>query len=129
MERGLDCAAPSLGPADAAQGVAGHNVAEGDPQAAAPAASAAVVEFARSGFEQVWTPTDGSLLEFAEAHGLAPDSGCRSGKCGACLTRLSGGSVTYGCNVEYPLEPGEALLCCARPAAAEGGEETVVLEL
>ncbi len=98
-------------------------------QAAAPAASAAVVEFARSGFEQVWTPTDGSLLEFAEAHGLAPDSGCRSGKCGACLTRLSGGSVTYGCNVEYPLEPGEALLCCARPAAAEGGEETVVLEL
>ncbi len=85
-----------------------------------------VVTFAKSGFEQPWIEGDGSLLELAEAHGLAPDYGCRSGTCGTCAVKLLAGKVAY------PIEPtaahadNEALICCAVPAA---GSEALTLEL
>jgi ferredoxin-NADP reductase len=40
-----------------------------------------VVTFARSGKRFQWQPDAGSLLEFAEANGIAVDSGCRAGGC------------------------------------------------
>jgi hypothetical protein len=38
-----------------------------------------VVTFAQSGKQFPWQPAAGSLLEFAEANGIAVDSGCRAG--------------------------------------------------
>jgi uncharacterized protein len=76
------------------------------------------VRFARSAVTAEWSRDQGSLLELAEAVGLAPVFGCRSGICGTCATRISSGSVEY---VEEPLAPraeGHVLLCCSVPAGA-----------
>jgi ferredoxin-NADP reductase/predicted pyridoxine 5'-phosphate oxidase superfamily flavin-nucleotide-binding protein len=83
-------------------------------------ASEAVVEFTESKIEQAWSPKDGSLLELAEAHGLTPEFGCRSGQCGACKVELVSGSVSYIAEPSSPLKEGEVLLCCAVPAAVAG---------
>lgn len=83
-------------------------------------ASEAIVEFTDSKIEQAWSAKDGSLLDFAEAHGLTPEFGCRSGQCGACKTELVSGSVSYLTEPSSPLNEGEVLLCCAVPAAVEG---------
>jgi len=83
-------------------------------------ASEAIVEFVESGVEQAWSAKDGSLLEFAESHGLTPEFGCRSGQCGACKTQLVAGTVSYLSEPTSPLKQGEVLLCCAVPAAVEG---------
>lgn len=83
-------------------------------------ASEAIVEFRDSNVEQAWAPGDGSLLEFAEAHGFNPEFGCRSGQCGACKTRLLAGEVSYQSEPSSPLEHDEILLCCSVPAQAPG---------
>ena len=83
-------------------------------------ASEAIVEFTQSKIEQAWSEKDGSLLEFAEAHGLTPEFGCRSGQCGACKTKLISGAVSYLTEPSSPLKEGEVLLCCAVPAAVPG---------
>lgn len=83
-------------------------------------ANEAVVEFTRSQVEQAWTNDDGSLLDFAEAHGLNPEFGCRSGQCGACKVKLVSGEVTYRTKPSSPLDKSEILLCCAIPAKVEG---------
>jgi len=74
-----------------------------------------------------------SLLELAEAIGLAPVFGCRSGICGTCATRITSGAVEY---VEEPLATrgeGQVLLCCSIPAgagvAAGGANPGIVLDL
>lgn len=69
--------------------------------AATEAAAAIQVTFSRSGKTVAWKPDVGSLLEFAEANGIAIDSGCRAGNCGTCKTALNSGEV------EYLSEPGE----------------------
>ena len=89
---------------------------------ALPAAGEAIVEFTDSQVEQAWSQGDGSLLDFAEAHGFSPEFGCRSGQCGACKTTLVAGTVAYQTEPSSPLQDDEVLLCCALPAAAEGGE-------
>jgi len=76
------------------------------------------IRFAKSGITAEWSRDKGSLLEFAEAVGLAPVFGCRSGICGTCATRITSGAVDY---IEEPLAPrgeGQVLLCCSVPAAA-----------
>ncbi|PCK06023.1 MAG: FAD-binding oxidoreductase [Alteromonadaceae bacterium] len=93
-----------------------------------PPAKAAVVTFTRSQGEQSWREEDGSLLAFSEAHGYAPESGCRSGRCGACKTKLIAGAVSYISPPEASLEEGEVLLCCAVPAASEG-DKVVKVEI
>jgi len=94
------------------------------------AASEAIVEFRHSNMEQAWTSGDGSLLEFAEAHGLSPEFGCRSGQCGACKVGLLSGEVSYLTEPSSPLAAGEVLMCCAVPAAVTGEEVVkLVLEL
>ena len=84
-----------------------------------PIATEAIVEFSESQVEQAWSEGDGSLLDFAEAHGFSPEFGCRSGQCGACKTTLVSGAVSYQTEPTSPLEDNEILLCCAVPAAVE----------
>ncbi|MGF6572850.1 ferredoxin-NADP reductase/predicted pyridoxine 5'-phosphate oxidase superfamily flavin-nucleotide-binding protein [Paraburkholderia sp. GAS333] len=93
---------------------------------AAPAVTVPVT-FARSKQTLPWSSGDGSLLEFAEAHGIDAPSSCRSGMCGTCSTRLLSGSVRYDGEVEAEIEAGSALVCMARPVA--GDEAPVVLDL
>jgi hypothetical protein len=91
------------------------------------------IRFAKSGITAEWSRDKGSLLELAEAAGLAPVFGCRSGICGTCATRITSGAVEY---IEEPLAPrgeGQALLCCSVPArtAAPAGSANsgLVLDL
>lgn len=88
----------------------------GSPPVEVETASEALVKFGQSGFEQRWTPEDGSLLDLAEAHGLTPPFACRSGSCGSCATRLNAGKVVY--TTPPASDPGEdmALICSAVPA-------------
>jgi ferredoxin-NADP reductase/predicted pyridoxine 5'-phosphate oxidase superfamily flavin-nucleotide-binding protein len=76
----------------------------------------ALVEFVPSMVEQGWTPEAGSLLDFAEAHGMTPPSGCRAGHCGSCATRVISGEVVYNQPTTFPVGEDEALICCAVPA-------------
>jgi ferredoxin-NADP reductase len=87
-------------------------------QAAAATTSAPVeVRFERSGRTLSWDGAEGNLLEFAERHGLAVESGCRSGGCGACQTRLDAGTVTYAEAPDHDIAPGHCLLCVGKPAS------------
>jgi uncharacterized protein len=77
--------------------------------------SAIVVTFAQSGKQSPWQPAAGSLLEFAEAQGIAVNSGCRSGSCGTCRTTIRSGEVAYRQPPDYDPEPGSCLLCVCAP--------------
>ncbi|MBI4984894.1 MAG: 2Fe-2S iron-sulfur cluster binding domain-containing protein [Rhodocyclales bacterium] len=83
--------------------------------AAAPADAGIVVGFARSGKELAWQPAAGSLLEFAEASGIAVNSGCRAGGCGSCQTTIKSGEVAYRQPPDFDPEPGTCLLCVCTP--------------
>lgn len=91
-----------------------------------PVATEALVTFAKSGVEQIWREEEGSLLEFAENHGLTPEYGCRNGACGNCIVDVADGAVTYTATPSAGLQEGKALLCCAHPAE---GVENLVLDL
>ncbi len=90
------------------------------PQAAnvVPLIARARVDFGSAMAE--WT-ADGnaSLLELAEAAGLSPSFGCRSGSCGACECSLVAGRVEHSPSPAMPLPAGRMLLCCARPVSAD----------
>ena len=90
----------------------------GAPAPAAVADTALEVKFARSGRTLNWDGSDASLLDFAERHGIEVDSGCRSGGCGACQTRLIEGSVQYEHTPDHDVTEGHCLLCVGRPAAS-----------
>lgn len=85
------------------------------------------VIFMRSQKTAQWSPEDGSLLDFAEANGVAVASNCRSGVCGTCSTRLLSGDVAYPVPCEGEVEPGHALICSAIPAKTGPGEDSVVV--
>lgn len=76
------------------------------------------VQFRRTGRTLRWEGRTESLLEFAERHGVALESGCRAGSCGSCETRLVSGEVRYLCSPDHVVAPGHCLLCVARPASA-----------
>lgn len=100
----------------------------------APPAGAAVtdagpplaVEFRRSGRTLPWTGSDATLLDFAERQGIVIDSGCRSGGCGTCQTRLLGGRLRYATAPDFTPEAGTCLPCVGRPDPNAGA---LVLEL
>lgn len=97
---------------------------------ARPATEPVTVAFAHAGKEASWRPGAGFLLDLAEQHGLTPEFGCRIGACGACHTRVLEGAVAYASPPSFEVEAGEALICCAMPAAREdGGSERLVLDL
>ena len=76
------------------------------------------VQFKRSGRTLTWDGSDANLLDFAERHGVAVDSGCRSGSCGSCETRQLSGSVNYAQRPDCDPAPSHCLLCVGRPASA-----------
>jgi uncharacterized protein len=79
--------------------------------------SGIVVTFAKSGRTAQWDAGHDTLLDFAEAQGLAPAYSCRAGICSTCLCGVDG-EVRY---VEEPLDkpgPGKALLCCSVPVTS-----------
>jgi MOSC domain-containing protein YiiM/ferredoxin-NADP reductase len=81
---------------------------------AADPAATFTVSFTRSDMQAVWSPSSGTLLNLAEAAGVSPAFGCRSGACGLCRTEISEGRVSY---VEPIDEPGDGYIfpCCAIP--------------
>lgn len=81
-------------------------------------AQAIEVRFHRSRRTLSWDGRDASLLEFAERHGIEVESGCRSGGCGSCETRLLDGSVHYDQAPDHDVAAGHCLLCVGRPSAA-----------
>jgi ferredoxin-NADP reductase len=74
-----------------------------------------LVTFAKSGKTQPWSNSMGSLLEFAETHGIAMNSGCRAGGCGSCQTQVNKGEVTYQQAPDFDPEPGSCLPCVCTP--------------
>jgi ferredoxin-NADP reductase len=76
------------------------------------------VRFSRSGRTLAWSGQDANLLDFAERHGLAVDSGCRTGSCGTCQTRLVSGVVTYADKPDFDILKGQCLLCVGKPQSA-----------
>jgi ferredoxin len=77
-----------------------------------------LVTFAKSGKQVAWDPGMGSLLDFAENHGIAVNSGCRAGGCGSCQTPIRAGEVGYTQAPDFDPEPGSCLLCVCTPKTA-----------
>jgi ferredoxin-NADP reductase len=77
-----------------------------------------LVTFAKSGKQETWQPGMGSLLDFAEARGVAVSSGCRAGGCGSCQTSIRSGEVAYTQAPDFDPEPGSCLLCVCTPKTA-----------
>lgn len=73
------------------------------------------VTFAGSNLNATWDSSRGTLLELAEALGLTPKNGCRSGMCGVCAVRIVLGEVEYLRPTLADPEPGTALICKAVP--------------
>lgn len=84
----------------------------------ASVAAGVEVKFQRSGRTLAWDGRDASLLDFAERHGIEVESGCRSGGCGSCETRLLEGSVHYEHTPDHDVAAGHCLLCVGRPATS-----------
>ncbi len=76
------------------------------------------IRFARTGRTITWDGSDASLLEFAERNGIPVESGCRSGSCGSCETKLVSGEVRYSHPPDFEVSPGTCLLCVAKPVSA-----------
>ena len=62
-----------------------------------------------------WDGQDANLLDFLERHGVPVDSGCRSGSCGTCETKLVSGEVHYADRPDYDVAKGHCLLCIGKP--------------
>lgn len=90
----------------------------GASEAVAPVVDGVEVKFQRSGRTLAWDGQDASLLDFAERHGIEVESGCRSGGCGSCETRLLEGSVQYEHTPDHEVAPGHCLMCVGRPATS-----------
>lgn len=76
---------------------------------------AVLVTFAKSVKQVTWEPGMGSLLDFAEGHGIVVNSGCRAGGCGSCQTSIRTGEVAYTQAPDFDPEPGSCLLCVCTP--------------
>lgn len=84
------------------------------------------VVFQRSARSATWLPGTGTLLELAEAQGLAPLSGCRSGNCGTCATALLGGRTGYLTVPGAPCPPGQILPCISVPLPSDDGQAVLL---
>ncbi|MHA6197019.1 2Fe-2S iron-sulfur cluster-binding protein [Pseudomonas wadenswilerensis] len=89
------------------------------PERLPPATTSIPVTFIDSLKEARWEPGSGTLLELAEARGLAPEFSCRGGHCGTCKTRLLKGAVSYLKEPAAKVGADEVLVCCAVPAGTD----------
>ncbi|HAY82985.1 MAG TPA: FAD/NAD(P)-binding oxidoreductase [Planctomycetaceae bacterium] len=74
------------------------------------------VGFARSQKTVTWDGSHASLLECGEAAGVALESGCRAGSCGACVLAVKSGKVVYPNDRGVTVEEGSCLPCIGVPA-------------
>ncbi|MEV6602985.1 MOSC and FAD-binding oxidoreductase domain-containing protein [Kutzneria sp. NPDC051319] len=74
------------------------------------------ITFARSGITVPWRRDFENLLELAEACDVPTRWACRTGVCHTCMTPVLSGDVRYQPDPLEPPEPGQALVCCSRPA-------------
>lgn len=77
--------------------------------------SSVTIALEASGQSIRWNEACKSILECAEQQGLFLPSGCREGKCGACMAALTSGSVKYPSAPEFELDANQCLPCQARP--------------
>lgn len=73
------------------------------------------VQFTKSARTLSWTGEDTNLLDFADRHGIAVESGCRSGSCGSCETTVTSGEVRYAQTPSFEVAEGHCLLCVGKP--------------
>ncbi len=73
------------------------------------------VSFSKTNKKCNWDPQFNNILEFAESLGIAMDSGCRTGSCGTCMTRINAGRVHYLDTPGADIETGMCLTCIATP--------------
>lgn len=78
------------------------------------------VNFSRSGRTLNWNPSPSgsytSLLDFALAHNIVMNSGCRAGECSSCEVAVKEGKVRYLKSPSEPPEVGNCLPCICVPA-------------
>ncbi|MEO0377860.1 MAG: 2Fe-2S iron-sulfur cluster-binding protein, partial [Cyanobacteria bacterium P01_A01_bin.17] len=84
----------------------------------------AEVVLATSGKTLTWKPSDGTLLEFAEANNIDPPYSCRAGICLTCMCPIQEGEVAYDEEPTGTPDKGSVLICISKP-----GTERVVLDL
>ncbi|MBU7584214.1 MAG: 2Fe-2S iron-sulfur cluster binding domain-containing protein [Nostoc sp. TH1S01] len=79
----------------------------------------AEIVFAKSGKTLTWQPSDGTILEFAEANDINPPFSCRIGVCGTCMCKLREGEVVY--QEEPGATPDECsvLICISQPGSSK----------
>jgi ferredoxin-NADP reductase len=99
----------SFGPASISRAASAQRVAAGG------RAQPMAITFSKSGRRIPWDPAAHSLLEFAEANGIAVESGCRAGSCGSCQTAIQSGEVAYKQPPDADVAPGHCLLCVTLP--------------
>jgi ferredoxin-NADP reductase len=76
------------------------------------------VRLRRAARTLVWDGQDANLLDFLERHGVAVESGCRTGSCGTCETRLVSGSLHYADKPDHDIASGCCLPCVGAPRSA-----------
>lgn len=73
------------------------------------------VEFSLAGTTLRWDGEQASLLELAEAAGVALDYGCRAGNCGECLVTVREGQVVHLHEPGAAVPAGQCLPCIGVP--------------
>ena len=75
------------------------------------------MELASSHHEAQWDGAYASLLELLEEVGAPVDSGCRSGNCGLCATRVLAGSFDTIKAPGADVPDGHCLACISVPTS------------
>jgi ferredoxin-NADP reductase len=79
----------------------------------------AEIVFAKSGKTLTWQPSDGTILEFAEANNINPPFSCRVGVCGTCMCKIREGVVAYQEEPTAITDQGSVLICISQPGTAK----------
>lgn len=80
-------------------------------------AERAEICFQASNHTAMWTPSEGTILEFGEAESLELPYSCRIGSCHTCSVHLLEGEVVYEEPLLAPPEEGNVLMCVSKPSA------------
>lgn len=81
------------------------------------AAQGFMITFARSNKTVAWSGNAESLLDLAEANGIAIEAGCRAGNCGTCITAIKSGKSRHIVTTGVSVESGTCLACCSVPTS------------